>query len=55
MKLWPLLGKSQKPGGGAMSFGTSIYLALRSARGGGLGRPDSLPANRVGNAHEIKS
>jgi hypothetical protein len=52
MKLWSIEGNTQKLDGGAMLFGTSMCLTLRCAQGRRR-RPDSLPANLVGNAHEV--
>jgi hypothetical protein len=50
MKLHSIEGNIQKLDGGAMWLGTSLCLALRCAQGR-LRRPDSLPANLVGNVH----
>jgi hypothetical protein len=52
MRLYSIEGNTQKLDGGAMLFGTSMCLTLRCAQGR-LRRPDSLPANLVGNAHEV--
>ena len=52
MKLWSIEGNTQKLDGGAMLFGTSMCLTLRCAQAR-LRRPDSLPANLVGNAREV--
>lgn len=52
MKLYSIEGNTQKLDGVAMLFGTSVCLTLRCAQGR-LRRPDSLPANLVGNTDEV--